>query len=81
MTVNWLSGGDIQITPVFFNADSGKIDFTGVRQQTLTSWHSKEAFNSAPERQFIAVSVANEPDEVLNFEERVILVFNKKLNL
>ncbi|HFF6076942.1 TPA: hypothetical protein ACGFDW_003835 [Escherichia coli] len=101
MTVNWLSGGDIQITPVFFNADSGKINFTGVRQQTLASWHSKEAFNSAPERQFIAVSIANEPerckemtsclagiqeqlgkpDEVLNFEGRVILVFNKKLNL
>lgn len=65
MTVNWLSGGNIHITPVFFNPASGRIDFKSVRQQTLTSWHTQNAFESAPERQFIAVTTANHPERCL----------------
>lgn len=65
ITVNWLSGGNIHITPVFFNPATGRIDFKSVRQQTLTSWHTQHAFNSAPERQFIAVTTANHPERCL----------------
>lgn len=101
ITVNWLSGGDVHITPVFFNPTTGKIDFTSVRQQTLASWHTPQMFESAPERQFIAVTVANhperclemtsclkgieeqvgKPDEILDFGDTKILIYNKRLNI
>lgn len=101
ITVNWLSGGDVHITPVFFNPTTGRIDFMSVRQQTLTSWHTAQAFESAPERQFIAVTTANhperclemapcltgieeqvgKPDEVLDFGDTKILIYNRRLNI
>lgn len=68
VTVNWLSGGRIHITPVFFNPQNGFIDFKSVRQQTMASWHSDEAFKTAPERQFIVVNTAADGERCLEMD-------------
>lgn len=57
-TVTWLSGGYIHITPVFFNPSAGTIDFSSARQQTMKFWHSSNFIKAAPQRQFIAVTLA-----------------------
>lgn len=64
-TVNWLSNGNIHVTPIFFN-NNGTLDFASVRVQTMKSWHTAEYFENAPARQFIAINVAKDGERCTN---------------
>ncbi|MBI0276832.1 hypothetical protein I6H07_13700 [Hafnia alvei] len=63
MGVNWLSGGDIHITPVYFHKKTGAINFKDARVQTMKFWHTNEFVKSKPERQFIALRKGNTGDQ------------------
>ncbi|MGJ7308068.1 hypothetical protein ABM074_00340 [Morganella morganii] len=56
MSVNWISNGQIHITPVYFDHKTGNINFEQVRVQTLTTWHTEEFINNKPQRQFLAIT-------------------------
>lgn len=68
--VNWMSDGDIHITPIFFNKD-GDISFRSVRAQTLKSWHEKPFLLRAPERQFIAISKGSDTERCKDIDQCV----------
>lgn len=53
--VNWLSFGDIHISPVMFDTTSLRIKFDDVRVQTLRSWLTDTYVQTSPERQFVAI--------------------------
>lgn len=66
MGVNWLSGGDIHITPVYFDNKTGVINFKNVRVQTMKFWHTKEFINSKPSRQFIVLRKGKTGDQCMD---------------
>lgn len=55
-TVNWLSKGDVFISPVYFSHTDGTVDFKSVRAQTFAHWKSDGFINKSPKRQFIIIS-------------------------
>ncbi|WP_157924268.1 hypothetical protein [Escherichia coli] len=68
MGVNWLSGGDIHITPVYFHKKTGVINFKDARVQTMKFWHTNEFVESKPERQFIALRKGNTGDQCADID-------------
>ncbi len=94
-TVNWLSNKNIQVTQIYQDGKTGKINFKRVRSQSFASWHEPEFINSKPDRQFISVSPRacgdmdlcinairkdiGEPDEILTFKVNKILVYNNRI--
>lgn len=53
--VNWLSFGEIHISPIMFDATTFRIKFDDVRVQTLRSWLTDAYVQTSPERQFVAI--------------------------
>ncbi|CRY65249.1 Uncharacterised protein [Yersinia kristensenii] len=69
MGVNWLSKGDIHITPVYFHNKTGEINFKDARVQTMKFWHTRDfIMNGKPKRQFIAISQGNSGDRCKDVE-------------
>ncbi|AMO81128.1 hypothetical protein [Obesumbacterium proteus] len=63
MGVNWLSEGNIHITPVYFHHKTGEVNFKDARVQTMKFWHTREFITTnKPSRQFIAISKGNTGD-------------------
>lgn len=54
-TVNWLSSGEIHITPVLFDTQTYRVDLKNHRSQTMKSWLDMDYIGKAPNRQFIII--------------------------
>ena len=53
--VNWLSFGEIHISPVMFDKVDFHIQFDSTRSQTLRSWLTDAYVQNSPDRQFVAI--------------------------
>ncbi|KAB8313813.1 hypothetical protein EH228_00155 [Erwinia endophytica] len=68
-TVNWLSLGEIHISPVLFDENTHRIKFNKPRLQTMKSWLTDNYAKDAPIRQFVAIpaiesAVPDSPDNL-----------------
>jgi hypothetical protein len=63
MGVNWLSGGNIHITPVYFHKKTGIVNFKDARVQTMKFWHTPSFIEGKPKRQFISLKEGKTGDQ------------------
>jgi len=63
MGVNWLSGGNIHITPVYFHKKTGVVNFKDARVQTMKFWHTRDFIEGKPRRQFISLKEGKTGDQ------------------
>ena len=63
MGVNWLSGGTIHITPVYFHRKTGVVNFKDARVQTMKYWHTKAFIEGKAKRQFISLREGKSGDQ------------------
>lgn len=67
-TVTWLSNGDINVIPVFFDKDNGTVDFHSSRVQTMKKWLDEKELRSAPNRQFVSISTGLDGERCISME-------------
>ncbi|RDY34237.1 hypothetical protein DVJ82_017945 [Escherichia coli] len=53
--ITWKTGGDITITPVYFDKESGRMKLTWQRGQSFNSHRTKDYVARSPERKFISI--------------------------
>lgn len=63
MGVNWLSGGGIHITPVYFHKKTGVVNFKDARVQTMKFWHRRDFIEGKPKRQFVSLKEGKTGDQ------------------
>lgn len=68
MGVNWLSGGNIHITPVYFHKKTGVVNFKDARVQTMKFWHTDDFVKGKPARQFIAIKKGKTGDQCADLD-------------